>query len=381
MLGGETDRSPSIHEFTGRKTAMCHTRHRNYFTFFALPLAALILVAPRAHAIRWESAQDQEPEWFRSKEGKQVVENVLMYQYPSGGWPKNIDMAAPLSESAKRRLANRREEATIDNGGTYTQLRFLAHAYSATHDEQVRDAFFKGLDYLFAAQYDNGGWPIFFPLHDGYNTHIHFNDNSVSGVMMLMDDVATGDAPFDFVDSGRREQARAAFDKGIDCILKTQVIVDGKRTSWCAQHDEKTLAPAPARAFEPVSLSGHESVDLVRCLMRVENPSPEMIDAVRGAVDWFNKVKIEGIRLERINSPDGWDLAVKKDPEARPMWARFYEIGSNRPIFTGRSAIVHYRYDQIERERRTNYAYYGYWPEKLLTRDYPKWAAKWKIAD
>jgi PelA/Pel-15E family pectate lyase len=343
-----------------------------------LTVAALLLLASgRAQAISWERAQRADGDWFRSAEGKRVVDNVLLYQFPSGGWAKNIDMAAPLPTAAKRQLAKRRDEATIDNGGTYTQLRFLARAYTATQDQRVRDAFFKGLEYLFEAQYDNGGWPIYFPLRGGYDNHIHFNDNSVSGVLMLMDDVARGESPFGFVGADRRERARAAFDKGIDCILKCQVIVDGQRTAWCAQHDEKTLAPAPARAFEPVSLSGHESVDLVRCLMRVENPSAEIIDAVRSAIAWFNDVKIEGIRLQRVDTPAGWDLVVKNDPDAPPMWARFYEIGTNRPIFAGRSTVVHYRYDQIERERRTNYGYYGTWPEKLLSKEYPAWAAKW----
>ena len=256
-------------------------------------------------------------------------------------------------------------------------MRFLARAYSATADDRVRDAFEKGLDYLFGAQYDNGGWPIYFPLRGGYENHIHFNDNSVSGVLKLMDDVAKGDMPFDFVDAERRKRAAAAFDKGIDCILKCQVVVDGRRTAWCAQHDEVTLAPAPARRFEPMSLSGHESVDLVRCLMRVDKPSPEIIAAVRDAVAWLESVKIEGIRVVEIDTPAGDDLAVKEDPAAPPIWARFYEIGTNRPIFAGRDAIVRYRYDEIERERRTNYAYYGDWPRKLIDTEFPEWAAKW----
>ena len=175
--------------------------------------------------------------------------------------------------------------------------------------------------------------------------------------------------------------AAAAVEKGIDCILKCQVVVGGRRTAWCAQHDEVTLAPAPARAFEPVSLSGQESVDLVRCLMRVDSPSPKIIAAIRDAVAWFDEVKIAGVRVVRINTPEGWDLAVNEDLSARPISARFYEIGTNRPIFTGRSSVVRYRYDEIERERRTNYAYYGYWPEKLLNEEYPAWAAKWHVAD
>jgi PelA/Pel-15E family pectate lyase len=199
--------------------------------------------------------------------------------------------------------------------------------------------------------------------------------------MMLMDDVAQEKEPFDSVDPERRERAAAAFAKGIECILKCQVVVDGQRTVWCAQHDENTFAPAPARAFEPVSLSGHESVGLVRCLMRVDNPSPEIVDAVRAAVKWFTDVKIEGIRVVTVETPEGRDRAVKVDPSAPPIWARFYEIGTNRPIFTGRSRVVHYRYDQIERERRMGYAYYGDWPEDLLGKEYRAWAERWGVAN
>jgi PelA/Pel-15E family pectate lyase len=233
---------------------------------------------------------------------------------------------------------------------------------------------------LFEAQYANGGWPIFYPLRGGYNNHIHFNDNSMSGVLLLMDDIARGQPPLDFVDAKRREQAAAAWGKGIDCILKCQVAVDGKRTAWCAQHDEKSFQPAPARAFEPVSLSGNESVGLVRCLMRVENPSPEVVEAVRGAVEWLKQVKIEGIRLERQKTAKGLDLVEVQDPAAPPLWARFYEIGTNRPIFTGRSAVVHYRYDEVEPERHLGYAYYGNWPRKLIEREYPAWRSKWRLS-
>ena len=346
-----------------------------------LMIAAVCSLTTWAHAITWNSAQRQRPDWFATSEGREVVDNVLLYQFTSGGWPKNIDMAKPLNAGAQKKLARRRDEATIDNRATYSQLRFLARAYSATHDQRVHNAFTKGLDYLLAAQYENGGWPIFYPLREGYNAHIHFNDNSVSGVLELLRDVAEGKTPFDFVDSARREHAATAVEKGIDCILKCQVVVGDRRTAWCAQHDEVTLAPAPARAFEPVSLSGQESVGLIRCLMRVDEPSPEIVAAIRDAMAWLDEVKITGIRVVRINTPEGWDLAVKEDLSARPMWARFYEIGTNRPIFTGRSGVVQYRFDEIERERRTNYAYYGNWPEELLNEEYPAWAAKWHVSE
>ena len=349
-----------------------------------MSILALFAFASRAHAIRWERAQRQSAEWFETDEGKQVVDNVLAMQYPCGGWEQNLersmDMAVPLSDARKQQLAQRRDQGSIDNSATYTQLAFLARAYSATHDDRVLAAFNKGVDYLLDAQYDNGGWPMFFPLRKGYYTQIHFNDNSVAGVMGLLRNVAAGKSPYEFVDSARRERASAAVAKAVDCILKCQVMVDGKRTVWCAQHDEETLKPAPARAFEPVSLSGQESVGLVRALMAVDDPSPEIIAAVRDAVAWLEAAKIEGIRVVRVQTSEGSDRAIENDPDARPIWARFYEIGTNRPIFTGRDSVIRYNYSEIERERRRGYAYYGDWPQKLLSEEYPAWAAKWGVS-
>ncbi len=62
--------------------------------------------------------------------------------------------------------------------------------------------------------------------------------------------------------------------------------MDGKKTVWCAQHDEVTLAPRPARAFEPVSLVSAESAGILTLLMSLDQPSPAVIAAVEagGAV-------------------------------------------------------------------------------------------------
>ncbi len=342
-------------------------------------LLILVFGIKVACADGWDTAQRQPPAWFHTDEGRRVVAHVLRYQFPSGGWPKNIDMAAPLDDAAKQELADRPEEATIDNGATYRQLRFLARAVSETQNENTRTAFFKGLDYLFAAQYENGGWPQTYPNPRGYHAHITFNDDAIAGVLNLLRDVAAGRQPFAFVGADRRARAVAAFERGIDCILKCQVVVAGRRTVWCAQHDEKTLQPAAARAFEPVSLSGSESVGLVRLLMTVDQPTPEVKEAIGSAVAWFDAVKITGQRVATIQTPAGPDRVVVADPAAAPLWARFYEIGTDRPIFTGRDGIVRTSYAAIDRERRTGYAYYGDWPATLLDRDYSTWRAKWGL--
>jgi PelA/Pel-15E family pectate lyase len=67
------------------------------------------------------------------------------------------------------------------------------------------------------------------------------------------------------------------------------------------------------------------------------------------------------------------DGSVRSDPTAGPLWARFYELGSNRPNFIGRDKVIRYSLEEIERERRGGYNYYGDWPASLLSKDYPRW--------
>ncbi len=317
--------------------------------------------------IAWNDAQNKPQEWYASAEALRIADLLLLYQRDSGGWPKNIDMAKPLGNGDRTTLEKQKKEndSTIDNGATYTQLSFLARFFTAQPQDRHRESFLKGFDYLLKAQYANGGWPQFYPDLSGYYKHITFNDNAMIGVMKLLRDVAADKPAYVFVDEARRAKAAKAVEKGIECILKTQVVVNGKRTVWCAQHDEVTLAPAPARKFEPVSLSGGESVEIVRFLMSIKNPSPAIVEAIEAAVAWFEKSQLKGIK---------WvDSVVIKDPEGGSIWARFYEIGANRPIFVGRDGVVKYDVMQIEDERRTNYAWYVDEPAKLLNKEFPKW--------
>jgi PelA/Pel-15E family pectate lyase len=66
---------------------------------------------------------------------------------------------------------------------------------------------------------------------------------------------ATGSADWIFLDSERRRRSGAAVDKAVAMMLRAQIRVDGRPTAWCAQHDEVTLEPGKARAYEHPSLS------------------------------------------------------------------------------------------------------------------------------
>lgn len=329
---------------------------------------------------------DRDGAFFASGEALRVASNLLLYQRANGGWPKNLDMTAPVEGAARERLLRERASAdttdtTIDNGATVTQIRFLARVVAATpkSDARLVEAALAGLDFLLAAEYPRGGWPQFFPLRSDYSRHVTFNDDAMAGVMSLLRDVATGAPPFAFVDAARRSRAAAALDRGVAVILRSQVVVAGRRTGWCAQHDAVTLAPRAARAFEPVALATAESVGVVELLMSLPRPSPEVVEAVDAAVAWLGRSRIEGLRVERRAAPGlpgGADVVATPDPEAPGVWARFYDVASNRPLFCGRDGVVRGRLAEIEHERRVGYAWYGTWPRRLLERDYPAWKAE-----
>lgn len=351
-------------------------RHLGLVLTSALLLASS---APLAAEVRWREINDQPAAWYAGDEARTIAASIRQYQTESGGWPKNHDMTQPPSAEFLAETAYDHRAPTIDNSATYTEIRFLARVASASGDEGNRAAVRRGLDYLLAAQYANGGWPQYFPLIPGYYTHITFNDDATVGVLDLLRDVAAGQAPFAWVDAKLRARAAAAVEKGIACILRCQIVVAGKRTVWCAQHDEITFEPVPARAYEHVSLSGSESIGIVRFLMGLDHPSPEVTAAIEGAIAWFELAKLTGIRLETppaSNLPHGHDRVVVADPAAPPLWARFYEIGTNRPIFGGRDTVIRYSLAEIEPERRGGYRWYLDEPAQLLARDYPRWLKK-----
>jgi PelA/Pel-15E family pectate lyase len=331
-----------------------------------------------AQVVRWHAVLMQPRAWYGSREAVRIAANVLAYQHDNGGWGKNVDMARALDaeQLAQLRAHHNETETMLDNGATHTQIRFLALVQQATGDARFAEASRRGIEYLLAAQYDNGGWPMTFPLKDGYYRHITFNDGSMIGAMRVLRDVAEGREPFGFVDLSLRERAAEAIGRGLDVILKCQVVVDGTPTVWCAQHDREDFRPRGARTYELASLSGAESVEIVRYLMELPDPSPAVRQAIEHAVAWFRAVKIEGWEVKTITDeslPRGYDRVMVRAEGARPLWARFYEIGTNRPMYVGRDGVVHDSLAQIEHERRVGYGWVGEYASGLLEHDYPAW--------
>jgi len=319
--------------------------------------------------------------WFASAEGKAYVENILTWQGhgPGGvmGWPKAYDasLPRPVGDAA---VAGIEWDgiATIDNGATTSELRILARAVTLNREpgaaDKVKAAFEKALDAMLAGQYENGGWPQRFPPPKNYGSHITFNDNAMTLLMTEMKEIGAGKAPFAFVDEGRKAKAQAAFERGVACILNCQIVVGGTLTGWCAQHDEVTLKPAGARAYELPSISGSEGAAVALLLMTIDKPDDRVKHAVEAAATWFEAAKISGKRVAAARAADGSpDRVVVDDPNGA-LWARFYDLETGKPFFCGRDGIKKASLAEIEQERRTGYAWYGTWGARVAT-EYAAW--------
>ena len=314
-----------------------------------------------------------------------IAENMLVYQRAVGGWPKavneiKVDYNKVLTESEKRNIRNdsMHIDATIDNNATTREIRYLVKAYKQTHNPSYLAAAEKGIRYYLKAQYPSGGWPQYYPDSALYRSQITYNDDAMINVLNVLQDIVEKKNDFDAVDPSYIPKATEAVQKGVQCILKTQLLIKGKLTAWCAQYNKRTFLPEMARKFELASISGSESVGITRFLMRMKNPSAEIKQSIVAAVDWFNLVKIPGYKfviIDAPNEPKGKDHVVLPDANST-IWARFYEIGTNRPFFSGRDSQMKFDVREIESERRNGYAWYGTWPEKLITTEFAAWAKK-----
>jgi pectinesterase len=358
-------------------------------TKFKIVLAVFLLTFTVKHANgqtpaigrSWQYVATSMPDaWYGSEESIKVAENVLLYQRDAGGWPKNIAMHKPLSEPEKAKINDDKglNDAIFDNSATTTEMRFLAKMYDKTKNHDYKDSFNRGLKFILDAQYENGGWPMFFPLRKGYYTHITFNDNAIVNILLLLRDIKDNKPLLAFVtDSGNFNRVGEAYNKGIGIILKTQIIVNGKPTVWCAQHDENSLLPAKARTYELPSFSGGESVGIIKFLLEIPDPSPEIIKSVTGAVEWLNAHRIKNIRWDMfINSDGKRDRRIVQDPKAGDLWARFYDLETEEPFVCDRDGIKKKTLEQIGYERRNGYSWYTDVPLEVFSL-YPAWKAKW----
>ena len=271
-------------------------------------------------------------------------------QLCSGGWDYLVEL-----DAAKRKRYQYRSDGNcnasaagvtnLDDNVTQSAVRVMMRLDRALgfQDRAIHDAAVFALDKLMAAQYPIGAWPQRFaaaPDHEKvpvkqasypetwsrtwpgpvYQQHYTFNDNSLSDAIDVMLEAARiyGEPRY-----------LASAEKGGQFILLAQM--PEPQPAWAQQYDAE-MHPAWARVFEPPSVTGGESLGIMRTLMVLyrETGNRKYLEPIPRALAY----------LKRSILPSA-DHAV----EARrrfdgPVLARFYELQTNRPLYITKGSRV-----------------------------------------
>jgi PelA/Pel-15E family pectate lyase len=334
---------------------------------------------------------NREAAWYASAEALRIADNIVSFQTPAGGWGKNLDMSKGPRQPGEKYGPNNESRflspadfdlprdpdwnyiGTIDNDATITQIRFLAKVTSANvvgNKPAYLAAFLRGVRYLLLAQFPNGGWPQVWPLEGGYHDAITYNDNAMVQVLNTMHQIANGRDEYAFVSKRLRKQAREAFDRGIRCIFETQLRSGETLSVWAQQYDALTLKPTSARDYEMPAECSSESDDILMTLMDdLPQPTVQQQRTIRAGAAWLKKTAIYG----QTYGPTANGRGLTPVSGAGPIWARYYQIDTHKPIFGDRDKSIHDDLNELSSERRNGYSWFGSEPQLALER-FEKWS-------
>ncbi|TYL43958.1 pectate lyase [Dickeya sp. ws52] len=334
---------------------------------------------------------NQSGTYYQSAEALAIAQEIISFQIPSGGWGKNMSRTGVARTQGQSYIADEidpsesgswRYVGTIDNGATTTELRYLAKVQAArtgsSETATLQASIVRGIKYLIAAQYPNGGWPQVYPLAGSYNDAITLNDDAMLRVVMLLNEIGnSSNSDFAFLDRNLRNSAAQAATKGTTWLVNNQVKVSGEWTIWGQQHDMLTQLPTAARAFEMAALSSAESAKITAFLMTLPNPDAKMRRAVYAAADFFTATRISG---------QSWSNGKLSSSPNGVLWARFYDLDAYTPsassvakrsqtLFgdrpdthaTSAYGLVFSSIASVSTERLTGYAQYNSSPQSVLT--------------
>ena len=297
---------------------------------------------------------------------KAAADALARGQVESGGWdyvidydPENMKLSYLRGDAGKlspEEIAKRKNLTNFDDNNTQSAIQFLLAIADAmkgggdARDARIREALDYGLRKMIEAQYPNGAWPQRwrgeahtvqdFPIvkahcpadypHEfpkvNYYAHYTLNDYTHMDCIATMLDA--------FHRTGKREYLDAA-KRGGDFLILAQM--PEPQPVWAQQYNA-LMEPAWARAFEPPSVTGNESVGAMQALMdlHVETGEEKFLKPLPAAIAWF-----------------------KRSESAPGKWARYYELQTNRQLFGDRDGKIYHHLADISEERQRGYSWQG----------------------
>lgn len=243
-----------------------------------------------------------------------AADALISGQNKHGGWDHTIDFA---------HLDN--ETVSFDDNQTQSAVSFLLALNQVVKDERLSAATRRALDMMLKTQLENGGWPHMYPPRGNYHDYATFNDNGIDDCVRVMIEAHQLDPKDQSVLKSLRRVARF--------IMISQQ--PPPQPGWAQQYNE-FLQPAWARTFEPASLSPAESVRVINTLidLYLALGDATLLEPIPDALRWMKEIRL----------PNG-------------KWARFVELGTNKPLYYDRGRIRVNSVEELHPERRTGYGY------------------------
>lgn len=274
--------------------------------------------------------------WLRTRNARALraceaaADCLIRGQLQSGGWNAQIDFGSELRPKYAYRTDAKvsrraRNYSSFDDDKTQSAMRYLIRYDQATRfqDARAHEAIQFALESVLKAQFPNGGWaqvydgpptsttppglrasfpeswPRVYPGGD-YWWHYTFNDNAMVDTMQTL---------FLAADVYAQPRYRESALRAGEFILLAQL--PDPQPAWAQQYNAQ-MHPVWARKFEPPAVSGGESQNIVRMLLRLyeETGDDRFVHSAERALEY---------------------LAASRLPDGR--LARFYELGTNRPLY------------------------------------------------
>jgi PelA/Pel-15E family pectate lyase len=259
---------------------------------------------------------------------REAAEALVHGQLESGGWAQVIHFARPergrLGKYRTGRPSGSWNVSSLDDGQTQAALQLLIRADQALQFQHapIHDAALYGLDSLLKAQFPNGafpqGWmapvekhPVLRARYPDYDWRTEGKIRAYWAAYTLNDNLA-GTVAETLIAAHQvyaEEKYQAALERLGDFLILAQM--PDPQPGWCQQYNYDMI-PIWARKFEPPAITGWESQDAMKTLIRIVQYTgkKKYLEPIPRALAYFQKCLL----------PDG-------------KIARYYELRTNKPLY------------------------------------------------
>ena len=265
---------------------------------------------------------------------REAAQSLMWCQMATGGWDSDFDYDPRKAsryhyrrdvEAGDTQRGGRHGGSTLDDEKTQSSLLFLlelAHTDAGKDDKELRAALKFGFDGLLAAQAPNGGWPQHYqgpadptaPVKKptvpaewphvwpgvDYTGFYTLNDNNIKVTIDLL--LRAHELEHD------ERYLKAAVRAGEFLLL---AVLPDPQPVWAQQYNRE-MEPVWARKFEPPAACTIESEGALMALFELwlATNDQRWLAPMKPALAWFDKVRLADVQ-----------------------WARFYELGTDRPLY------------------------------------------------